>query len=103
VKKKKIAETSIPAVTPPATKAIAKKSATGRAPRAARPRKRPADAPAATPPAAEPNRIVTDEDIRIRAYFLSLEHRGNGRSDTDFWLLAERELKPWLRRDDESA
>jgi hypothetical protein len=34
----------------------------------------------------------TDEDIRVRAYFLSLEYRGQG-SDIDFWLVAERELR----------
>jgi hypothetical protein len=38
-------------------------------------------------------RVVTDEDIRMRAYFLSMEHRGQG-SDIDFWLIAERELRP---------
>ena len=42
-------------------------------------------------------RLVTDDDIRLRAYFLSLEHRGNG-SDIDFWLIAERELRPRLNR-----
>jgi hypothetical protein len=35
---------------------------------------------------------VTDEDIRVRAYFLSLEHGGHG-NNLDFWLLAERELR----------
>ena len=44
-----------------------------------------------------PARLVTDDDIRLRAYFLSLEHRGNG-SDIDFWLIAERELRPRLNR-----
>ena len=44
-----------------------------------------------------PPRLVTDDDIRLRAYFLSLEHRGNG-SDIDFWLIAERELRPRLNR-----
>ncbi|MDP2052448.1 MAG: DUF2934 domain-containing protein, partial [Acidobacteriota bacterium] len=38
--------------------------------------------------------VVSDEDIRIRAYFLSLEYRGSDRRDVDFWLLAERELRP---------
>jgi Protein of unknown function (DUF2934) len=42
-----------------------------------------------------PRRVVTDEDIRIRAYFLSLEHGGEG-SDIDFWLIAERELRSRL-------
>jgi len=37
-------------------------------------------------------RVVTDEDIRVRAYFLSIEHRGQG-SPEYFWLLAERELR----------
>jgi hypothetical protein len=41
-------------------------------------------------------RPVTDDEIRVRAYFLSLEHGGRGR-DVDFWLAAERELRP--RRD----
>jgi Protein of unknown function (DUF2934) len=41
---------------------------------------------------AVPRQAVTDEDIRVRAYFLSLEHRGEG-SDVDFWLIAERELR----------
>ena len=46
--------------------------------------------PSETTPSAA---AVTDEDIRIRAYFLSLEHSGNGMHEVDFWLLAERELK----------
>lgn len=37
-------------------------------------------------------RRVTDDDIRVRAYFLALEHRGRGGS-LDFWLQAERELR----------
>jgi hypothetical protein len=37
-------------------------------------------------------RVVTDEDIRVRAYFLSIEHRGQG-SPEYFWLLAERQLR----------
>jgi len=37
-------------------------------------------------------RPVSDEDVRVRAYFLSLEHRGRG-NQVDFWLLAERELR----------
>jgi hypothetical protein len=41
---------------------------------------------------------VTDEDIRLRAYFLSLEHRGKA-SDIDFWLIAERELRPARTQD----
>jgi hypothetical protein len=35
---------------------------------------------------------VTDDDIRLRAYFISLEHHGRGTAE-DFWLLAERELR----------
>lgn len=38
-------------------------------------------------------RAISDEDIRVRAYFLSVEHRGQG-SPEYFWLLAERELRP---------
>jgi len=51
-----------------------------------------ATADAAAAPLATP-RAVTDEDIRIHAYFLSLEHRTRGGSDIDFWLIAERELR----------
>lgn len=47
--------------------------------------------PASAPEPARARRVVTDEEIRVRAYFLSLEHRGAG-SDMDFWLLAEHEL-----------
>lgn len=39
-----------------------------------------------------PQPTVTSEDIRVRAYFLSLEHGGEG-GNLDFWLLAERELR----------
>lgn len=46
------------------------------------------------PPAAM---VVTDEDIRVRAYFLSLEHRARGGSDVDFWLVAERELRSHIK------
>ena len=38
-----------------------------------------------------PARRVTPEDIQVRAYFLAMEHGGNGGS-LDFWLRAEREL-----------
>jgi hypothetical protein len=41
---------------------------------------------------------VTDEEIRLRAYFLSLEHRGKA-GDIDFWLIAERELRTARRQD----
>ncbi|MGE0812312.1 MAG: DUF2934 domain-containing protein [Vicinamibacterales bacterium] len=47
----------------------------------------PADTSAADRPLA-----VSDEDIRVRAYFLALEHQGRGDS-RDFWLQAERELR----------
>ena len=60
-----------------------------RAPRAARALK--FDAPSVAPAPVGPQ-AVTEEDIRVRAYFLALEHRGHGRS-VDFWLLAERELR----------
>jgi hypothetical protein len=59
-------------------------------------RARAKNAPAPEVPASVPvqaPRVVTDEEIRVRAYFLSLEYRGDG-SDVDFWLLAERELRP---------
>ena len=59
----------------------------------------PAVAAVVDPPAANPAtevavsaRVITDEDIRIRAYFLSIEHRGQG-SPEYFWSLAERELR----------
>jgi hypothetical protein len=51
-----------------------------------------AAAPQAPRPVADDVRAVTDEDIRVRAYFLSLEYRGRA-SDIDFWLIAERELR----------
>lgn len=54
-------------------------------------------APAVVPVDASPgddlqaSRVVTHDDIRVRAYFLALEHRGRGGS-LDYWLQAEREL-----------
>ncbi len=51
--------------------------------------------PVVTPVAAAPERprvTVTHEDIRVRAYYLALEHGGKG-GNLDFWLLAERELR----------
>jgi Protein of unknown function (DUF2934) len=55
--------------------------------------KTPAATPVAAPEAvASLPRIVTDEDIRVHAYFLSIEHRGQGSPDY-FWMLAERELR----------
>ncbi len=87
-----------------------------RAPRAASSRTSPADAspaleqpiapaPAAAAaiveaPASEVVRVVTDEDIRIRAYFLSIEHRARGGTDIDFWLIAERELRHGIKAKD---
>jgi hypothetical protein len=60
----------------------------GRASQDARPAKAtPAKAKAAR--AAE----VTDEDIRVRAYFLSLEQGPAGGSELDCWIRAERELR----------
>jgi hypothetical protein len=50
--------------------------------------------------ATEVVRVVTDEDIRIRAYFLSIEHRARGGSDIDFWLIAERELRHGIKAND---
>ncbi|MBS0305310.1 MAG: DUF2934 domain-containing protein [Proteobacteria bacterium] len=35
---------------------------------------------------------VTEAQIRLRAYFLSLDAHGAG-SDMDFWLQAEQELR----------
>lgn len=57
-------------------------------------RKRPAGETSSVEDAVQPSMVVSDEDIRIRAYFLSLEYRGSDRHDVDFWLLAERELRP---------
>lgn len=52
--------------------------------------------PAVVPPVAaapeRPRATVTHEDIRVRAYYLALEHGGKG-GNLDFWLLAERELR----------
>lgn len=56
-------------------------------------RKRASDVASPAPGAVQTAMVVTDEDIRIRAYFLSLEYRGSDRNDVDFWLLAERELR----------
>ncbi len=52
------------------------------------------------PDAVQPAIVVSDEEIRIRAYFLSLEYRGSNQDDVDFWLLAERELRPAKKSDD---
>jgi hypothetical protein len=111
------AKTAAPADTqvagvPTPKPAPAVKAASARAPRT-RPANPPARsrrtakhgtrATAVAPAAVEPGgnmpeavpapRVVTDEEIRVRAYFLSLEHRDSAGA-VDFWLLAERELRP---------
>lgn len=63
-------------------------------------RKRPVDEAPSVPDAVQPAIVVSDEEIRIRAYFLSLEYRGSNQDDVDFWLLAERELRPARKSDD---
>jgi hypothetical protein len=52
----------------------------------------PDAASAPVPVPAAPARQVTDEHIRVRAYFLALESQGRGGS-LDYWLRAERELR----------
>jgi len=79
-----------PAAPAPETKPARKTPAKAR--RAA-PRKRPAAAAPKTERVATPAQ-VTDEEVRVRAYYLSLEYQGGHRNDVDFWLLAERELRP---------
>jgi hypothetical protein len=71
-----------------------------RAAAGAAPKKRASRTPTASgveamPPPADPDPrpLVTDEDIRTRAYFLYLEHGAAAGSDVDFWLIAERELR----------
>ncbi|MEO8681878.1 MAG: DUF2934 domain-containing protein [Vicinamibacterales bacterium] len=44
--------------------------------------------------------VITDDEIRVRAYFLSVEYQGPDRNDVDFWLLAERELRPTKKSND---
>lgn len=65
---------------------------------AAEPQEAPvqAEATGQEAPQATGRRVVTDEEIKVRAYFLSLEHGGAG-SDVDFWLLAERELRSGVK------
>ena len=75
-------------------KPASRKSAARKAP-ARRPAKQAVAATNGDTPAV-PRQVVTDEDIRVRAYFLSLEHRGEG-SDIDFWLIAERELRHGIK------
>lgn len=74
-------------------------AAAGDAPIVPRPTARVRKAPAVTVAteakteiAPVPARQVTDEDIRVRAYFLALESQGRGGS-VDYWLRAERELR----------
>ena len=75
--------------------AAAPKAARAGAPEGARPVKKKGASAIATPaPVAAPSpRPVTDEEIRVRAYFLALEYAGDDRHDIDFWLIAERELR----------
>ena len=91
---------------PPSQAARAPKAAAGLAPKktaVAKParrgvtlRKRPADVAPSVPDAVQPTIVVSNENLRIRAYFLSLEYRGSDLNDVDFWLLAERELRQGL-------
>ncbi|MEZ5284134.1 MAG: alkaline phosphatase family protein [Vicinamibacterales bacterium] len=46
-----------------------------------------------TPAPVPPPDSVTDEEIRMRADFLSLERGPHGGNEIDFWLQAERELR----------
>jgi hypothetical protein len=87
--------TSTPKPTAADTKVVAAPKAVAApkpaAPKAAPKRKRTEPK---KPEAASPTMVVvTDEEVRMRAYFLSLEYRGSDRNDVDFWLLAERELR----------
>jgi len=85
---KKIVVPKKKAVSPKAESPSTQAPRKPRAPRAdAAPRPRAKAAAPATPAV----RTVTQEEIRVRAYFLSLEHAGQGH-DADFWLMAEREL-----------
>lgn len=103
---KKTSRTSAPKAAPvqpadpvPAKAARPRRAAVAPAPAkvsavAKAPARRKVAAPAPTPEVVAPpaSRPVTDDEIRLRAYFLSLEHRGRG-GDIDFWLIAERELR----------
>jgi hypothetical protein len=78
-----------------ARRPAARPAATSAAGGAAKPKARAKRTAAAAAVEVEANGIplvVTDEDIRVRAYFLSIEHRGQG-SPEYFWQLAERELR----------
>lgn len=46
-----------------------------------------------TPAPVPPADTVSDDEIRMRAYFLSLERGPHAGSDMDLWLEAERELR----------
>jgi hypothetical protein len=84
------------AVAKPAPKVTGKAEARPSVGRVSKPKAQTPEVMAPTPaPAAVP--VVTDEDIRVRAYFLSLEHRARGGSDIDFWLVAERELRNGIK------
>lgn len=67
---------------------------------AARPpaRRRRAASAGPAPAAGQTPRVVTADDIRVRAYFLAMEHQGRGGS-LDYWLQAERELLAGATRD----
>jgi hypothetical protein len=111
---KTLSAESVPApeLTPENSKPTRRRAATGAAkgasvqarpksPRAPAPRRRAATptkldtVAAATPAPADPSSrpFVTDDDIRMRAYFLYLEYGAQAGSDVDFWLIAERELR----------
>ncbi|MEZ5293880.1 MAG: DUF2934 domain-containing protein [Vicinamibacterales bacterium] len=82
------------AKTPTTTRPAATRARTART---ARPSAAAKTAAASAAPAVPtPPRAVSDEDIRVRAYFLALEHQGRGDS-RDFWLQAERELRAAAR------
>lgn len=85
--------TATPPPAPETTPARKSKPPAAKARRVATPRKRPAAAAPETELVAAPA-LVTDEEVRVRAYYLSLEYQGSHRNDVDFWLLAERELRP---------
>lgn len=48
----------------------------------------------------ETKRIVTEEDIRRRAYEIYLENGDAAFDEFDNWLCAERELRGYDRQDD---
>lgn len=77
-------------------KGTARPKGTGR-PQASRPRRKPAATSvrpsATTERQGEAQRVVTDDDVRMRAYFLYLEHGPQGGSELDYWTRAERELR----------